>query len=361
MKTTNTTENGLEIHIVDYLIEQNAFLSRTSKDYDKVNCVDTDLLFDFLVATQPEKVEKLEQRHKELYRQKITKRINDQIKLKGVIEVLRKGIEDGFTGVKLQLFYDKPVSSYNQKALTRYNVNQFSVMGQVYYSTKNKNSLDVVLFINGLPVITMELKNELTKQNVGDAIKQYKTDRDANELLFHFGRLVVNFAVDTSEIRMCTELKGGKSYFLPFNKGNNDGAGNPENEGIRTNYLWQEILTKDSLTNIIQNFSQIIMEKKEYLDAKVKKKEKKIKKLIFPRFHQLMAVREILKDAQEKGISRKYLIQHSAGSGKSNSIAWLAHQLIGLHDKMGTKTIFDTIIVITDRRILDKQIRENIK
>jgi type I restriction enzyme R subunit len=361
MKTTNTKESGLEEHIVEHLIQENGYISRTSQNYDKVNCIDADVLFDFLEATQPKKVEKLKQRHKELYRKKITKRINDQIKLKGVIEVLRKGIEDGFTGVKLQLLYDKPVSTYNQKALKLYEANQFSVVRQLYYSTKNKNSLDVVLFINGLPVITMELKNELTKQNFTHAIKQYKEDRDPNEALFYFGRLVVNLALDTSEIWMCTQLKGDKSYFLPFNKGNDDGAGNPKNGGIRTNYLWKDILTKDSLTNIIQNFSQIITEKKEYLDKKGKKKEKKIKKLIFPRFHQLTAVRKILDNAKENGAGQKYLIQHSAGSGKSNSIAWLAHQLVGLHDKAGAKTIFDTIIVITDRRILDQQIRETIK
>lgn len=361
MKSTDTTEKGLEQHIVEYLINKNGYTSRSSKDYDKVNCIDAAVLFDFLEATQPKKVEKIKQRHKELYRQKITKRINDQIKSKGVIEVLRNGVTDGFSGVKLDLFYDKPVSAYNQKSLEGYQANQFSVVRQLYYSTKNTNSLDVVVFINGLPVITLELKNELTKQNFTDAIKQYKEDRDPQELLFQFGRLAVNFAVDSSEVWMCTELKKEDSYFLPFNKGNNDGAGNPENNGIRTSYLWQEILTKDSLTNIIQNFAQIIEEKKEYLDKHGKKREKKVKKLIFPRFHQLTAVRNILYDAQQNGTGQKYLIQHSAGSGKSNSIAWLAHQLVGLHDKTGTKTIFDTVIVITDRRVLDKQIRENIK
>ena len=358
---TDTTEKGLEQHIVDYLINENGYISRSSKDYDKTNCIDSDVLFDFLAATQPKKVAKLQQRHKDLYRKKITKRINDQIKSKGVIKVLRKGVTDGFTGVKLDLFYDKPVSTYNQKSLKLYQANQFTVVRQLYYSAQNRNSLDIAIFINGLPVITMELKNELTKQNFTHAIKQYKEDRDPQELLFHFGRLVVNFALDTSEVWMCTELKKDKSYFLPFNKGNNDGAGNPENGGIRTNYLWQEILTKDSLTNIIQNFAQVIEEKKEYLDKKGKKREKKVKKLIFPRFHQLTAVRNILADAQQNGTGQKYLIQHSAGSGKSNSIAWLAHQLVGLHDKTGTETVFDTIVVITDRRVLDKQIRETIK
>lgn len=366
-KSTNTKENGFEKHIVDHLVNANGYVLRTSQDYDNVNCVDRKLLFQFLEATQPKAVEKLKRYHKDLYQQKILKRINDEIKQKsdgtqkGIIEVLRKGVTDGFTDTKIRLFYDKPVSAYNQKSNELYQANVFSVIRQVYYSTKNKNSLDVVCFINGLPVISFELKNELTKQNVKHAIGQYKKDRDPNEELFRLGRMVVNFAVDTEEVWMCTELKGEGSYFLPFNKGNKNGAGNEPNGGIKTDYLWKEILTKDTLTNILQNYAKLITEEKESKDAKGKKKIKKSKKLIFPRFHQLAVVSKLLKDAQEKGAGQKYLIQHSAGSGKSNSISWLAHQLVGLHDKTGSKTIFDTVIVVTDRRVLDKQIRENIK
>jgi len=360
-KTTNTKENGFEKLITDYLVVENGYKLRTSKDFDNVNCVDAVLLFEFLEKTQPKAIEKLKRYHKDLYQQKIVKRINDQIKQKGIIEVLRKGVTDGFTATKIKLFYDKPVSSYNVKSNDLYQANIFSVSRQVYYSTQNKNSLDIVTFINGLPIISFELKNELTKQNVSYAIKQYKTDRDPNEELFRLGRLVVNFAVDTEEVWMCTQLKGQKSYFLPFNKGNKNGAGNEPNGGIKTDYLWKEILTKNSLTNILQNYAKLITEEKEYKDAKGKKRTKKEKKLIFPRFHQLISVRKLLADAQENGAGQKYLIQHSAGSGKSNSISWLAHQLVGLHNKAGDKTIFDTIIVITDRRILDKQIRENIK
>ncbi|MBN3519712.1 type I restriction endonuclease subunit R [Algoriphagus lutimaris] len=360
-KSTDTTEKGLESHITNYLVEANRYIQRESTDYNNVSCLDEDLLFQFLETTQPKAVEKLKRYHKELYRQKIIKRLNDRIQAKGVIEVLRKGIVDGFTDTKLKLFYDKPVSAYNASASALYQANIFSVIRQVYYSTKNKNSLDMVVFINGLPVITFELKNELTKQNVKHAINQYKKDRDPNEELFRLGRLVVNFAVDTEEVWMCTQLKGEHSYFLPFNKGNSNGAGNPPNRGIKTDYLWKEILTKDSLTDIIQNFSQLITEEKEYTDDKGKKRTKKEKKLIFPRYHQLSAVRQLLADAQEKGSGQKYLIQHSAGSGKSNSIAWISHQLIGLHDKSGSNNIFDTVIVVTDRRVLDAQIRENIK
>jgi len=360
-KTTNTKENGFEKHIVDYLVDSNNYLQRKNSNYDNINCVDEDLLFQFLEETQAKALEKLKHYHKDLYKQKIIKRLNDQIKQKGVIEVLRKGIVDGFTDTKLRLFYDKPVSHYNQKTNDLYKANIFSAMRQVYFSPQNKKSLDIVTFINGLPVISFELKNELTNQTVKDAIHQYKTDRDPNEEIFRFGRLVVNFAVDTEEVWMCTELKAQNSFFLPFNKGYKNGAGNPPKEGIRTDYLWKEVLTKDSLTNIIQNYSQIIIEEKEYVDTKGTKRFKKVKKLIFPRFHQLASVRDILADAQENGAGQKYLIQHSAGSGKSNSISWLAHQLVDLHNKEGNETIFDTVIVITDRKVLDKQIRDNIK
>lgn len=360
-KTTDITEKGLEAHISQYLVEENMYLLRENKSYNNVSCMDSELLFQFFEATQPKAVGKLKTYHKELYEQKILKRLNDQIQAKGIIEVLRKGITDGFTDTKLHLFYDKPVSAYNTDANALYKANIFSVMRQVYFSPNDKKSLDMMIFINGIPVISFELKNELTKQNVQDAIKQYKEARDPNEELFRLGRLMVNFAVDTEEVWMCTQLKKEKSYFLPFNKGYNNSAGNPPNDGIKTDYLWKEILTKNNLTNIIQNFCQLITEEKEHLDEKGKVKTKKEKKLIFPRYHQLLAVRNILADAQLNGSGQKYLIQHSAGSGKSNSISWLAHQLVGLHDKSGTKNIFDTVIVVTDRRVLDAQIRNNIK
>ncbi|MCZ2085115.1 MAG: DEAD/DEAH box helicase family protein [Flavobacteriales bacterium] len=359
--STNTTEKGLEAHISQYLVDENNYLLRENTNYDNVSCLDRDLLFQFLETTQPKAVAKLKTYHKDLYEQKIIKRLNDQIQAKGIIEVLRKGITDGFTDTKLHLFYDKPVSAYNASDKTLFDANVFSVMRQVYFSPNDKKSLDMVIFINGIPVISFELKNELTKQNVQHAIKQYKTDRDPNEELFRLGRLMVNFAVDTEEVWMCTHLRKDKSYFLPFNKGYNNGAGNPPTDGIKTDYLWKEILTKSNLTDIIQNYCQLITEEKEYADTNGKISTKKEKKLIFPRYHQLFAVRTILADAQEKGSGQKYLIQHSAGSGKSNSISWLAHQLVGLHDKSGKNHIFDTVIVVTDRRVLDAQIRNNIK
>jgi len=359
--STNTTEKGLEAHITNYLVNENNYVLRENTVYDNIMCLDKELLFQFLEKTQPKAVAKLKAFHKELYEQKIIKRLNDQIQAKGIIEVLRKGITDGFTDTKLQLFYDEPVSSHNITANALYEANFFSVTRQVYYSSKNKKSLDLMVFINGIPIISFELKNELTSQNVQHAIKQYKEDRDPNEEIFRLGRLMVNFAVDTEEVWMCTHLKGEKSYFLPFNKGYNNGAGNPPNGGIKTDYLWKEILTKSNLTNIIENFCQLIEEEKEYTDEKGKVKVRKEKKLIFPRYHQLTAVKMLLSDAKAKGVGQKYLIQHSAGSGKSNSISWLAHQLVGLHDNLGKTNIFDTVIVITDRRVLDAQIRNNIR
>ena len=235
----------------------------------------------------------------------------------------------------------------------------FSVTRQLRYSREEtKRALDLALFINGLPVATFELKNSLTKQTAEDAEEQYKRDRDPRETLFAFGRCVVHFAMDDHEVRMCTELKGSKgmakdSWFLPFNQGWNQGAGNPVNPyGIMTDYLWRRILTPGGFTDILENYAQIVEEKNE-------KTGKKKRVQIFPRYHQLDVVRKLLADAAWFGAGKRYLIQHSAGSGKSNSIAWLAHQLIGLR-KDGAD-VFDSIIVITDRRILDKQIRETIK
>ena len=216
-----------------------------------------------------------------------------------------------------------------------------------------KLALDMAIFINGLPVITFELKNKITKQTVEDAVQQYKRDRDSRELLFQFGRCAVHFAVDDHEVRMCTHLKDKASWFLPFNKGYNDGAGNPPNpKGIATDYLWKEALQKDSLTNILENYAQII-EKKDEKTGK-KNMNRYFRVTISLMWCENSLIRLLLMES-----GKRYLIQHSAGSGKSNSISWLAHQFVGL-EKEG-KALFDTIIVVTDRRVLDKQLRDTIK
>ena len=267
-----------------------------------------------------------------------------------MIDVLRGGIKHG--PIHLDLFYGTPTPG-NTKAEERFAANIFSVTRQLRYSKdETQLALDLGVFINGLPVATFELKNRLTKQTVEDAVQQYKRDRDPKELLFQFGRCMVHFAVDDQEVRMCTHLTAKDSWFLPFNKGFNDGAGNPPNpDGLKTAYLWEQALTKPGLTDIIENYAQVVEEK----DDKGRKKQKQI----FPRYHQLDVVRKLLADAQASGAGKRYLIQHSAGSGKSNSIAWLAHQLVGL-DHAGS-TIFDSVIVVTDRRVLDKQIKDTIK
>lgn len=371
---TDTTEKGLETLITNYLCDTdagNGFVLRTHNDYNRTECVDEDPLFQFLENTQPEKVAKLQELYQNSYRQKLLYRINQKIKdqtvvngspLGGIINLLRKGITDGSTGINLQLFYDKPASYQNKKDQELYSKNTFSVTRQVHYSLQNENALDLVIFINGLPILTFELKNELTKQSVKDAIYQYKKTRDPKEELFRLGRCLVHMAVDSEQVWMCTHIKGENSYFLPFNKGNNNGAGNPTNKsGIKTDYLWKDILTKECLTNIITNFVQLIEEENEKIlpDGRIKKE--KVKKLLFPRYHQLDVVKELLKSAKENGSGKRYLIQHSAGSGKSNSISWLAHQLVGLFQPRSTKPVFDSVIVVTDRKILDAQIRANIK
>lgn len=349
MHTTDTSEKGLETIIEKHLINHNGFIASYSADYDRDLCINEKLLFEFLAATQPNAHDTIIKRGKD----KFLKRLSDQIRQKGIIEILRNGVKD--LDLRVQLYFKKPTSLLNDKAQKQYSSNIFSVTRQLYYSLENSNSLDMVLFVNGLPLSTFELKNQWTGQNVKHAIRQYQTDRDPKEPLFAFGRCMVHFAVDADLVYMTTHLNSTKTFFLPFNKGNNDGAGNPVNpEGLKTDYLWKDILTKDSLSNILENYAQIVEEKDEDT-GKVKRK------LIFPRYHQLRAVKKLLHHSKENGVGQKYLIQHSAGSGKSNSITWLAHQLVSLHDSENTETVFDSVIVVTDRRVLDKQIRDNIK
>ena len=376
---TDTSEKGLESLIMRYMTGTDGLNSGAvqtvaesapakggsgwyaghESSYDREFAVDAEQLFNFLGTTQPEAYAKLgigELKDKQsMARQKFLARLQGEITRRGVIDVLRHGIKHG--ALSFDLFYGKP-SAENAKAVERHAKNRFSITRQLHFSKANKRSLDLCAFINGLPVITFELKNSLTKQTVEDAVEQYKRDRDPRETLFQFGRCVVHFAVDDHEVEMCTALKGKggmakDSWFLPFNQGWNDGAGNPPNpNGLKTDYLWKHILTPERLTEILENYAQVV----EVVNPKTGKK-KPVQ--IFPRYHQLDVVRKLLADVQEHGAGKRYLIQHSAGSGKSNSIAWLAHQLISL-TKDG-KSVFDSIIVITDRRILDKQIRETIK
>lgn len=353
MSVTDTSERGFETFIADFLVTQKRYRLRTYDKYNRELCLDLDMLFEFFEATQPKRLTVLKRIHGSSYQTKFGKRLFDQIKKHGIIHVLRKGITDN--DVKIDLLYDKPDSLYNTAEMKKFESNIFSVSRQVHYSSKDVDlSLDIVIFINGIPIITMELKNELTNQTVEDAVAQYQKTRNPNEELFKFARCIVHFAVDSNMIFMTTKLEGKKTVFLPFNKGYKNAAGNPPNPlGYKSAYLWENIFSPRSLVNIIENFSQII----EITDDKDTVIEKR---LIFPRYHQLDAVNKLLIDAQINGAGKKYLIQHSAGSGKSNSIAWLAYQLVELFDPSAINPVFDTIIVVTDRRLLDKQIRKTI-
>ena len=350
--TTQTDEKSFEGLIEASFLSQ-GYIKGFSQDYNKASCIDEKLLFSFIEDTQPVELEKIKKRHGEQYQSLFCKRIFNQIQQNGIIEILRKGIVDG--DVKINLLYGLPTSNKNPQTIANYRKNIFSVTRQLYYSELNSNSLDMAVFINGLPVITFELKNQWTNQTVEHAKKQYREDRDPKEPLFILGRCLVHLAVDTDEVFMTTFLNGNNTAFLPFNKGYNKGKGNPPNpNGIKTDYLWKEILTRESLSNIIEKYAQLVVTK----DPDTKKIKKS---LIFPRYHQLDVVRELLAHAKEHNTGQKYLIQHSAGSGKSNSLTWFAHQLVELHSKDDTEPVFNTVVVVTDRRVLDKQIRDNIK
>ena len=351
----NKKEAGFEDVIFEYLTQSQEpkYRARVDSDYDKANCIDFGLLIEFLEKTQPEKLQKLKGIHKDFFERNFSYRLNQQIKLKGVIEVFRKGIED--MGVYFTLMYPYPSSSKNPNTQEKYNKNILSVIRQLHFSQQTNESVDLVLFMNGIPLLTIELKNPLSGQTYNDAIWQYRNDRTPKEDLFSFSRCMVHFAVDSEEVFMCTKLEGIKSVFLPFNKGNEGQAGNPENpQGYRTSYLWEEIFQKDSLINIVENFACKVTEKEEDTG-------KENTKQIFPRYHQLDCVRKLLLESKLRGTGNRYLIQHSAGSGKSNSITWLAHQLVELHDSSNEKIVFDSVIVVTDRKVLDQQIRNNIK
>jgi len=350
METTDTSEKGLEALIVASLVSEAGYVQGHPEDYDRDHAVDLAQLVAFVSATQPDVAEALSLATESPTRTQFLNRLQGEIAKRGVIDVLRNGVKNG--PVSLDLFYGTPTPG-NIRAEELFAANIFSVTRQLRYSKdETQLALDLCIFINGLPVVTFELKNRLTKQTVEDAVQQYKRDRDQRELLFQFARCMVHFAVDDQEVRMCTRLQGKDSWFLPFNKGFNQGAGNPPNpNGLKTAYLWEEVLTKAGLTDIIENYAQVVEEK----DDRGRKRQKQI----FPRYHQLDVVRKLLADAQAHGVGKRYLIQHSAGSGKSNSIAWLAHQLIGL--KTDGAVLFDSVIVVTDRRVLDKQIKDTIR
>lgn len=352
--TTNTKESGFEDAIEAHLIEHGGYVKGNASDYNRELALFPNTIFQFLKDTQPDKWQRLETYHGVEVEKKVMQRLVRELNQRGTLDVLRHGIND--YGVNLKLAYFAPASGLNPETIELYKKNVLIVTRQVYYSLRNQNSLDMVISVNGLPVATLELKNPLSGQTVKNAMRQYREDRDPSEFLFQFKtRTLVHFAVDPDEVYMTTQLNGEKTFFLPFNKGNGTGAGNPPSQlGYKTGYLWEEVLHNDSLMDILGRFLHIQVEEK-VTDGRTVKKES----LIFPRYHQLDAVRSVEKDVKRQGAGHNYLIQHSAGSGKSNSIAWTAHRLANVHND-ADKTIFDSVIVITDRRVLDKQLQDTI-
>jgi len=352
---TNTKESGFEEFIEQQLVSLHKYRSRPNSAYNKDLCMDTELVLEFIQTTQKDGWNKLVEQYGGDVANRFLARLDEELLSRGLLSVLREGVKD--RGVNIHLAYWKPENDKNPETLADYAGNILSVMRQVKYSAKNENSIDMVIFVNGLPLFTTELKNQFTGQNVINAISQYKTDRDQKEKLLSFKRCLTHFAVDTEQAYMATRLTGLTTYFLPFNKGNKGSSGNPDapTGKYKTYYLWEEIWSKDSVFDLLGNFIQEVIEEKEDKNGKKRKEEK----LIFPRYHQLETVKNIVVDAQKNGSGKNYLIQHSAGSGKSNTIAWTAHRLAELHNDEG-KNIFDGVIVVTDRRVLDRQLSNTV-
>ena len=329
---------------------------RSPEDYDRRACLIPVDVVDFLLATQPKEWEKLKQHHGPDVKARFLGRLSREIARRGALDVLRNGVKD--SGCKFQLAYFRPATGLNDELQGLHAANLFAVVRQLRFSEQGEQSLDLVLFLNGVPVFTAELKNPLTGQDVEDAIRQYQTDRDPREPLFAYGRCLAHFAVDPEQVFVTTALAGPKTRFLPFNQGRFGGAGNPPvpptREGFPTAYLWEEVWARDSLLDLIRQFVHEV----EVEDDRGRKTGDRF--LIFPRYQQLDCVRRLVQHAREYGTGERYLIQHSAGSGKSFTIAWLAHQLSVLHDHQDRR-VFDSVIVVTDRRVLDRQLQRTIR
>ena len=356
MSGLSPTEKRFEEHIEDHLKIVGYSTSHFS-EYDRNLCLIRDHVIDFIKRTQPEEWGRLQEIYDVDTENKILSRISSEISKRGIIDVLRHQVVD--RGVYLNLCYFEPKSDLNPDHLKLYQSNQFTVVRQLHYSNQNENSIDMVLFLNGLPIVTMELKNQLTGQNVKHSENQYRNDRNPKEPLLNFKRCMVHFCVDNNKVSMTTRLAGPKTFFLPYNR---DLENPPVDEGYRTKYLWEEILPPSSLLDILENFVHVSKEKEFFFNDKTRKIDSKVKEvLIFPRYHQLDLIRSFRKQLKEDGAGKNYLVQHTTGSGKSYSIGWLSHTLTSLYRSTGdTKRMFDTIIVVTDRTVLDDQLRNTI-
>ena len=351
------TEENFEDHIEAHL-NRSGYHSRQPAIYNRSLCLIPNETLQFIRDTQLNEYQRLEIQYKKETPSKLLDRISKEIERRGVLDVLRKGIID--RGCRFNLTYFRPSSGMNPNHQKLYAQNRFSLVRQLKYSQKNEKSVDMALFLNGLPLATMELKNSLTGQTVTDAEKQYRTDRDPREPLFQFRRCLVHFAVGVEKVSMTTHLQGGGTRFFPFNKGTE----NPVNpNGHKTAYLWEDILQPNNLMELMDNFIHEQETTEKVYDSDLGGvKDVKGRVLVFPRYHQLDVIRKLKKTIVEEGVGHNYLIQHTTGSGKSNSIAWLAHLLTHLYQSStDTNRIFDSVIVVTDRRVLDKQLQDTIK
>ena len=357
MSGLRPTEEKFEEHIEKHMCSV-GYASTNFHEYDRSLCLIKDQIIDFIKTTQPEKWERLTEIYHIDTESKIISRISSEISKRGIVDVLRNQVVD--RGVYLKLCYFEPKSNLNPEHLKLYQSNRFTVMRQLHYSKQNENSIDMGLFLNGLPIVTMELKNQLTGQNLKHSQNQYRNDRDPREPLLQFKRCMVHFCVDNDRVSMTTRLSGSKTFFLPYNRD----LENPLVEtGYRSKYLWEEVLTPSSLLDVIENFIHLSKEDELYFDIKsqsIKKKTKDV--LIFPRYHQLDLIRNFRRQLREDGVGKNYLVQHTTGSGKSYSIGWLSHTLTSFYESEGdTKRMFDTIIVVTDRQVLDEQLGKLIR
>ena len=360
MLDLNLTEKQFENDIEYSLLTYGGYTQGDAKVFDRAVALDVAALISFVKATQPKSWEKYETIYGTSCEKSFVERFCKEVRSLGLLSVLRHGFKD--RGITFRVVYWKPETSINQTAQAQYERNVLHCTRQLHYSVSNENSIDIVLFLNGIPVVSMELKNQFTGQDTDNAIRQYKFDRASKDTIFEFkNRVLVHFAVDLYNVFMTTRLQGANTYFLPFNQGSNGsgnvgGKGNPQNpDGYQTAYLWEKVLAKDSLLEILHKYMHLQVEVKKDKNGNKTRKET----MIFPRYHQLDVVTRLLADVKANGAGHNYLIQHSAGSGKSNSIAWLSHRLSGLHNDLDQK-IFRSVIIVTDRKVLDSQLQDTI-
>ena len=357
MSNLKPTEEKFEDHIEKHL-NSIGYKSRHFSEYNRSLCLIREDLVEFIKTTQPDNWNKLEEIYGIDTENKVLSRISSEISKRGIIDVLRNPVVD--RGVYLTLCFFQPRSDLNPDHQRLYQLNKFTVVRQLHYSNQNENSIDMVFFLNGLPLITMELKNQLTRQNIVHSQNQYKNDRDPREPLLRFKRCIVHFCVDNDAVSMTTQLAGEKTFFLPYNQ---DLENPPVENGYRTKYLWEDILTPDSVLDILENFVHVSREKRYFFNENKQKIDTKtLEVLIFPRYHQLDLIRRFRQQIKEDGTGKNYLVQHTTGSGKSYSIGWLAHTLTSLYrSKDDKKRMFDTIVVVTDRTVLDDQLRNTVR